>query len=45
MSHALPPSRMSQALWAFLVGNFFIGCGVMVVSGGLNDLLHDLNIA
>lgn len=36
---------MSQALWAFLVGNFFIGCGVMVVSGGLNDLLHDLNIA
>lgn len=43
--NTLPESRLKQACWAFLVGNFFIGCGVMVVSGGLNDLLHGLQIS
>ncbi|MGE5453340.1 MAG: MFS transporter [Acidobacteriota bacterium] len=45
MSAALPADRLRQALWAMLVGNFFIGCGVMVVAGGLNDLIRDLHIA
>jgi DHA1 family inner membrane transport protein len=31
--------------WALLVGNFFIGCGVMVVNGTLNDLTTSLNIS
>lgn len=31
--------------WSLLVGNFFIGCGVMVVNGTLNDLTHSLNIS
>lgn len=47
MTAPLTPARQAQAhtLWAFLVGNFFIGCGVMVVSGGLNDLVRDLRIS
>ncbi len=30
--------------WALLLGNFFIGCGVMVINGTLNNLVHDLGI-
>jgi predicted MFS family arabinose efflux permease len=30
--------------WALLLGNFVIGCGVMVVPGGLNDLVRDLQV-
>lgn len=37
--------RLKEACWAVLLGNFFIGCGVMVVSGGLNDLTRDLHIS
>ncbi len=36
---------MSMARWALLFGNFVIGCGVMVVAGTLNDLLHDLRVS
>ncbi|MDE1999062.1 MAG: MFS transporter, partial [Burkholderiales bacterium] len=38
-------NRLKEACWAVLLGNFFIGCGVMVVSGGLNDLTRDLHIS
>ncbi len=41
---ALPPQGMASARWAMLLGNFFIGCGVMVVSGTLNDMTQSLNI-
>jgi predicted MFS family arabinose efflux permease len=30
--------------WALLLGNFAIGCGVMVVPGALNDLSRDLGV-
>lgn len=30
--------------WALLLGNFAIGCGVMVVPGALNDLARDLAV-
>ena len=33
----------AHTLWAFLVGNFH-WLRVMVVSGGLNDLVRDLRI-
>jgi DHA1 family inner membrane transport protein len=36
---------MRAARWSLLAGNFMIGCGVMVVSGTLNDLTHDLHIS
>lgn len=36
---------MSKALWALLLGNFVIGCGIMCLGGVLNDLTHDLNIS
>jgi len=36
---------MNAARWALLAGNFVIGCGVMVVSGTLNDLTRSLNIS
>lgn len=31
--------------WALLAGNFFIGCGVMVVNGTLNDLTQSLGVS
>jgi DHA1 family inner membrane transport protein len=30
--------------WSLLLGNFFIGCGVMVLNGTLNDLTASLHI-
>lgn len=41
-SGAAPPPQLR---WALLAGNFAIGCGVMVVAGSLNDLVHSLNIS
>ena len=40
-----PTAQVNKALWALLIGNFFIGCGVMVVPGSLNDLTKDLSIS
>lgn len=31
--------------WPLLAGNFFIGCGVMVVNGTLNDLTQSLGVS
>ncbi len=31
--------------WSLLIGNFFIGCGVMVINGTLNDLTASLHIS
>ncbi len=36
---------MNRSRWALLVGNFMIGCGVMVVGGTLNDLTQSLRIS
>jgi DHA1 family inner membrane transport protein len=36
---------LRAARWALLVGNFFIGCGVMVINGTLNDLMQSLQIS
>lgn len=36
---------MRATSWALLVGNFMIGCGVMVVGGTLNDLTASLSIS
>jgi predicted MFS family arabinose efflux permease len=36
---------VSPAAWALLAGNFAIGCGVMVVPGSLNDLVHSLGVS
>lgn len=36
---------MTQARWALLAGNFAIGCGVMVTSGALNDLVRGLQVS
>ncbi len=36
---------MRAAQWSLLLGNFVIGCGVMVVGGSLNDLTADLHIS
>lgn len=36
---------MTQARWALLAGNFAIGCGVMVTSGALNDLVRALQVS
>ncbi|HET8871491.1 MAG TPA: MFS transporter [Aquabacterium sp.] len=41
----LSDQRLREACWALLLGNFFIGCGVMVVAGGLNDLTRELQIS
>ncbi|HEX5371766.1 MAG TPA: MFS transporter [Aquabacterium sp.] len=41
---ALSRHDLSAARWALLLGNFIIGCGVMVVGGTLNDLTRDLHI-
>jgi len=38
-------SRLRQARWALLFGNFAIGCGVMAVAGTLNDLTRSLNVS
>ncbi len=40
MSGLTPASR-----WALFCGNFFIGCGVMVVNGALNDIVQDLHMS
>lgn len=45
LERSLPSQAMNKAQWALLVGNFMIGCGVMVVGGTLNDLTHDLAIS
>ena len=37
------PTR--RASWALLLGNFAIGCGVMVVAGSLNDLVRSLQVS
>lgn len=44
---ALAASRQdwAHAKWALLFGNFVIGCGVMVVSGTLNNLTHSLGVS
>ncbi|CAH0352924.1 MFS transporter [Aquabacterium sp. CECT 9606] len=42
---ALPRQDMAEARWALLLGNFVIGCGVMVVGGTLNDITHSLDIS
>jgi predicted MFS family arabinose efflux permease len=39
-SHALGPTRR-----ALMMGNFVIGCGVMVVAGTLNDLAASLQVS
>lgn len=36
---------VSQARWALLFGNFAIGCGVMVTSGALNDIVRSLQVS
>jgi DHA1 family inner membrane transport protein len=36
--------ELRAARWALLFGNFFIGCGVMVINGTLNDLVNSLGI-
>ncbi len=39
-------NRASPAvLWCFLLGNFVIGFGVLMVPGGLNDISHDLQVS
>jgi predicted MFS family arabinose efflux permease len=46
LSTPLPAAGASRALcWALLAGNFAIGCGVMVVAGSLNDLVHSLQVS
>ncbi|MFZ5527901.1 MAG: MFS transporter [Pseudomonadota bacterium] len=42
---SLPRQHLRSAQWALLLGNFVIGCGVMVVGGTLNDLTRSLNIS
>jgi predicted MFS family arabinose efflux permease len=37
--------RAPRLWWALLAGNFAIGCGVMVVAGSLNNLVHDLQVS
>ncbi|MDE2401686.1 MAG: MFS transporter [Burkholderiales bacterium] len=45
VERTLPRPGMAAVRWALLLGNFVIGCGVMVVGGTLNDLTHSLNIS
>ncbi|RRS05568.1 MFS transporter [Aquabacterium soli] len=42
---SLPRQQLRAAQWALLLGNFVIGCGVMVVGGTLNDLTRSLQIS
>jgi predicted MFS family arabinose efflux permease len=35
----------AAARWSLLVGNFAIGCGVMVTPGALNDLVQSLQVS
>ncbi|MEO7244550.1 MAG: MFS transporter [Rubrivivax sp.] len=44
-ARAAPPPRAPTLWWALLVGNFVIGCGVMVVAGALNDIVRDLDVS
>jgi len=44
VERARSPQEMSATRWALLLGNFVIGCGVMVAAGTLNDLMRDLAI-
>jgi predicted MFS family arabinose efflux permease len=42
---AAPPGEaLAATRWALLLGNFAIGCGVMVVPGALNDLARGLAV-
>ncbi len=38
------PRRLTQVRWSLLLGNFVIGCGVMVAVGTLNDITRALAI-
>jgi MFS transporter, DHA1 family, inner membrane transport protein len=38
-------ARLRAMRWCLLWGNFFIGCGVMVVGGALNDISADLHVS
>jgi predicted MFS family arabinose efflux permease len=38
-------ARLAATRWALLLGNFAIGCGVMVVPGALNDITHSLGVS
>lgn len=38
------PRRLTQIRWTLLLGNFVIGCGVMVAIGTLNDITQSLAI-
>lgn len=42
---SLSREGMRATSWSLLVGNFMIGCGVMVVGGTLNDLTASLSIS
>lgn len=44
-SAASDPHDWAHAKWALLFGNFVIGCGVMVVSGTLNNLTRSLGVS
>ncbi len=37
-------ARLRAMRWCLLWGNFFIGCGVMVVGGALNDISANLHV-
>lgn len=36
---------LGPARWALMLGNFAIGCGVMVVAGTMNDLVRSLGVS
>ncbi len=38
-------ARLRTIRWSLLIGNFFIGCGVMVVGGALNDISSNLRVS
>jgi predicted MFS family arabinose efflux permease len=38
-------ARLAATRWALMLGNFAIGCGVMVVAGSLNDLVRSLQVS
>jgi predicted MFS family arabinose efflux permease len=38
-------ARLDATRHALLAGNFAIGCGVMVVTGSMNDLVRDLHVS
>jgi predicted MFS family arabinose efflux permease len=42
---ALPSADVRRSSRALMAGNFAIGCGVMVVAGSLNDLVHSLQVS